>query len=192
MALRGEMPLLVLADAARDIRRAVEFAEAEGLAIVIVGGREATQVQDLLAEHDVPVLLRATQSTPANRDDPYYATFSAAAQLHDAGVRLAMTGWGSSGPNPPSRTVAYEAANAVKFGLPEEEALLMITRYPAEILGLGDQLGTIEAGKLGNLIVTDGNPLQIRTQILHVFINGHPVDLSNKHLELYEKYRARR
>jgi imidazolonepropionase-like amidohydrolase len=68
----------------------------------------------------------------------------------------------------------------------------MITRYPAEILGLGDQLGTIEPGKLGNLIVTDGNPLQIRTQILRVFIGGHPVDLNNKHLELYEKYRARR
>lgn len=192
MALRGEKPLLVLADAARDIRRAVEFGEAEGLAIVIVSGRDATEVKDLLAEKGVPVLLRATQNAPAERDDPYYTTFSAAAELHTAGVRLAMTGWGSAGPNPPSRTLAYEAANAVKFGLPEEEALLMITRYPAEILGLGDQLGTIEPGKLGNLIVTDGNPLQIRTQILRVFINGHPVDLGNKHLKLYDKYRARR
>jgi imidazolonepropionase-like amidohydrolase len=191
-ALSGEMPVLVLADEARDIEKAVEFAEAEGLRIVIVGGRDATEVKDLLAEKEIPVLLRATQNTPAERDDPYYTTFSAAAELHTAGVRLAMTGWGSAGPNPPSRTVAYEAANAVKFGLPEEEALLMITRYPAEILGLGDRLGTIEPGKLGNLIVTDGNPLQIRTQIVHVLINGHPVSLDNKHRDLYEKYRARR
>ena len=190
--LSGEMPVLVLADEARNIEKAVEFAEEEGLRIVIVGGRDATEVKDLLAEHEIPVLLRATQNTPAERDDPYYTTFSAAVELHDAGVQLGMTGWGSSGPNPPSRTVAYEAANAVKFGLSAEEALMMITKYPAEILGLGDQLGTIEAGKIGNVIVTDGDPLQIRTQINHVFIAGHPVSLDNKHRELYEKYRARR
>ncbi len=190
--LSGEMPVLVLADEARDIEKAVEFAEEEGLRIVIVGGRDATEVKDLLAENEIPVLLRATQNTPAERDDPYYTTFSAAVELHDAGVQLGMTGWGSSGPNPPSRTVAYEAANAVKFGLSAEEALMMITKYPAEILGLGDQLGTIEAGKIGNVIVTDGDPLQIRTQINHVFIDGHPVSLDNKHRELYEKYRARR
>ena len=87
--------------------------------------------------------------------------------------------------------MAYEAAHAVRFGLPAEEALLSITRYPAEILGLGDRLGTIEEGKIGNIIVTNGDPLQIRTQILHVFIGGHPVTLENKHRALYEKYRAR-
>ena len=102
-----------------------------------------------------------------------------------------MTGWASSGPNPPSRTLPYEAANAVKFGLPAEEALRAITRYPAEILALGDELGTIEAGKVANLIVTDGDPLQIMTQILHVYIRGHPTSLDNKHKDLYERYRAR-
>jgi imidazolonepropionase-like amidohydrolase len=192
MALTGDLPLLVLADEARDIRNALDFAQDEGLALVLVGGRDAAVVKALLAERDVPVLLRATQNTPANRDDPYYAAFTTAAELHEAGVRFAMTGWASAGPNPPSRTLAYEAANAVKFGLPAAEALLAITRYPAEILGLGGDLGTIEVGKLGNLIVTDGDPLQIRTQVLHVFINGHPVSLENKHHELYEKYRARR
>jgi imidazolonepropionase-like amidohydrolase len=187
----GDLPLLVLADAARDIRNAVEFAEAEGVRMVLVSGRDAWKEKALLAEKAIPVLLRATQNVPPQDDDPYHLAFSAATQLHEAGVQFAMTGWGSSGPNPPSRTLAYEAANAVKFGLPEGEALRAITRYPAEILGLGDRLGTIEEGKIGNLVVTDGNPLQIRTQVLHVFVNGHPASLDNRHRTLYERYRAR-
>ena len=187
----GDLPLLVLADAARDIRNAVEFAEAEGVRMVLVSGRDAWKEKALLAEKAIPVLLRATQNVPPQDDDPYHLAFSAATQLYEAGVQFAMTGWGSSGPNPPSRTLAYEAANAVKFGLPEGEALRAITRYPAEILGLGDKLGTIEEGKIGNLVITDGNPLQIRTQVLHVFVGGHPASLDNKHLTLYERYRAR-
>lgn len=191
-ALTGEVPLLVLADQARDIRNVVAFAEEEGVRVIIVSGRDAWQEAELLAEKDIPVLVRATQNVPNGDDDPYHSTFSSTAKLYEAGVRFAMTGWASAGPNPPSRTLAYEAANAVSFGLPEEEALKSITRYPAEILGLGDDLGTIEAGKIGNLIVTDGDPLQIRTQILHVFINGRPSNTFNKHRALYEKYRARR
>ena len=187
----GEQPVLVLADAERDIRNAVEFAEAQGLNMVLVSGRDAWKVADLLAEKDVPVLMRATQNMPTTADDSYDETFTAASTLHAAGVRFAMTGYGSSGPNPPSRTLAYEAANAVPYGLPWEEALKSITRYPAEILGLGSELGTIEEGKLANLIVTDGDPMLIQTQILHVFIKGEPVSLDNKHRALYEKYRAR-
>ena len=192
VALSGELPLLVLADQARDIRNLVAFAEEEGLRVVVVSGRDAWQEAELLAEKDVPVLLRATQNVPDGDDDDYHTTFSAAARLYEAGVRFAMTAWASAGPNPPGRTLPYEAANAVPFGLPAEEALKAITRYPAEILGLGDDLGTIEVGKIGNVIVTDGDPLQIRTQMLHVFINGRPSSLLNKHQALYEKYRARR
>jgi imidazolonepropionase-like amidohydrolase len=187
-----EIPFLVIADAARDIRDAVAFADAEDIAIVIVSGRDAAEVADFLAERDVPVLLRATQNTPNGADDPYAQTFEAAVTLHEAGVRFAMTGWASAGPNPPSRTLPYEAANAVGFGLPAEEALKAITRYPAEILGLGDELGTIEEGKIANLIVTDGDPLQIRTQVRYVIINGALASLDNKHKALWEKYRARR
>ena len=156
-ALTGELPFLVLADQARDVRNAVEFAEDEGVRVIIVSGRDAWKEADFLAEKDIPVLLRATQNVPVGDDDPYHTTFSAAVRLHEAGVRFAMTGWASAGPNPPSRTLPYEAANAVPFGLPEAEALRAITRYPAEILGLGDELGTIEVGKIGNLIVTDGD-----------------------------------
>lgn len=188
----GELPVFILADEARDIRDAVAFATDEGLTMILVGGRDAGQETALLAEHDIPVLLRATQNMPAHRDDSYHAAFDIAVRLREAGVRFAMTGWASAGPNPPSRTLAYEAANAVKFGLPDEVALMAITRYPAEILGLDGDLGTIAVGKIGNLIVTDGDPLEIRTHIERVFINGHPVSTDNKHRRLYERYRARR
>jgi imidazolonepropionase-like amidohydrolase len=159
--------------------------------MVLVSGRDAWREKTLLAEKQIPVLLRATQNTPNTADEPYHQPFSAAVELYEAGVKFAMTGWASSGPNPPSRTLPYEAANAVKFGLPPEEALKAITRYPAEILGLGGDLGTIEEGKIANMIVTDGDPLQIRTQMLHVFIKGVPVNTDNKHRMLYERYRAR-
>ena len=189
--LSGKLPLLILADDARDIRNAIEFVEEQGVRMILVGGRDAWKEKELLAEKDIPVLLRATQNMPAMRDDPYHRAFSNAAELYRGGVRFAMTGWASSGPNPPSRTLPYEAANAVKFGLPHDEAIKSITRYPAEILGLGADLGTIEEGKIANLIVTDGDPLEIRTQVLHVFINGSDVGLDNKHKALYERYRAR-
>lgn len=187
-----ELPFLVVADGAREIRDVVAFADQEDLRVIIASGRDAAEVADVLAEHDVPVLMRATQNMPDGEDDPYSQTFGAAAQLHRAGVRFAMTGWGSSGPNPPSRTLAYEAANAVPFGLPAQEALRSITRYPAEILGIGNEIGTIEEGKIANLIVTDGDPLQILTQVHHVIIHGTPSSLDNKHRMLWERYRARR
>lgn len=188
----GELAFLIIVDGAREIRDAIDFADEEDLSIVIVSGRDAAQAVDALVEHDVPVLLRATQNMPNGVDDPYYQTFESAATLYRAGVRFAMTGWASAGPNPPSRTLPYEAANAVPFGLPADEALKAITRYPAEILGIGDDIGTIEVGKIANLIVTDGDPLQIRTRMRYVVIHGELSSLDNKHKTLWERYRARR
>ena len=77
------------------------------------------------------------------------------------------------------------------YGLPKEEGLRAVTINPAEILGLGNELGTIEEGKWANLIVTNGDPLEITTEVQHLIIKGEKVPLDNKHLELYEKYRSR-
>ncbi|HSF23791.1 MAG TPA: amidohydrolase family protein, partial [Blastocatellia bacterium] len=85
----------------------------------------------------------------------------------------------------------YHAGMAAAFGLPKEEALKAVTIYPAEIFGVADRVGSIEEGKVANLIVTDGDPLEIRTQIKHVFINGRDIPLTSRHTELYEKYKAR-
>ncbi|HKJ03838.1 MAG TPA: amidohydrolase family protein, partial [Longimicrobiales bacterium] len=102
-------------------------------------------------------------------------------------VEIAFATFGSSD----SRTLPYEAAMTVPFGLPQEAALEAVMKNGADMLGLGDRMGTIEPGKIANLIVTDGNPLEIQTQILDLFILGRQVSTDNKHKSLYDKYRAR-
>jgi imidazolonepropionase-like amidohydrolase len=86
-----------------------------------------------------------------------------------------------------SFSLPYEAGQAVAFGLPWEEGLEAISRWPAEILGLLDRIGTIEPGKIANLIVTDGDPLEIRTHVMHVMVHGRLVDLATKHTRLYDR-----
>ncbi|MFQ5679042.1 MAG: amidohydrolase family protein [Gemmatimonadota bacterium] len=183
----GDLPVLVVANDKRSIEGAVEFAERHDLKLIIGGGAEAREVKEMLAEKGIPVILGATQSMPRHEDDPYYYPFSLPGELHDAGVKIAFATFNASD----SRTLPYEAANAVPFGLSHDEALKAVTLAPAEILGVSDRLGTIEAGKVGNLIVTTGDPLEIQTRVEYVFIKGMPVDTDNKHRRLWEKYRKR-
>ncbi|MBI4466706.1 MAG: amidohydrolase family protein [Acidobacteria bacterium] len=185
--LRGELPLLVMANSARDIKNAIEFVEKHKLKMILAGGAEAWKVKDLLKQENIPVILRPTQALPGEEDEAYDKPFTNAGELDAAGVKIAFATFDSAD----SRTLPYEAANAVPYGLPRDEALKGITRYPAEILGVGNQLGTIEAGKVANLIVTDGDPLEITTQVRHLFIKGQPTSTDNRHQQLYEKYRAR-
>ena len=185
--VRGEIPILVQARQERALRDAVDFATGEGFRIILVGAAEAYKLKDLLKEKDVPVLLGPTQSLPLHEDDPYDRSFTQAAELLEAGVAFAFTTGNASS----ARTLPYEAAQAVAFGLPWDEAVKAVTLHPAEILGFGDRLGTIEAGKIGNLVVTDGDVLEIRTRVRHVFIDGVPQSLDNRHLRLYETYRSR-
>ncbi len=187
-AAGGELPVLISASAERDIRNAVEFGERNGLDVIITGGQRAWVVADLLAEKGVPVLLGPTQAMPPGADESYDEAYSKAGKLHAAGVKFAFATFNSSN----SRTLPYEAGMAVGYGLPPEAALRAVTVNGAEILGLGDDLGTLEVGKLGNLIVTDGDPLEIQTRIEHLVINGREASTDNKHRSLYERYRARR
>ena len=193
--LEGEKPVIMQADAKRDIEAAVEFAESLGLRMILAGGREAWKVKELLAEKGIPVILGIVQSLPREDDDAYDTPFRNPGELAAVGVKIAFSsgagGWfGPGGPHS-SRTTPYEAATAVAFGLSKEDAIKALTLWPAEFLGVGDRLGSIEPGKIGNLIVTDGNPLEITTQILNLVINGREVSTDNQHRDLYEKYRAR-
>ncbi len=185
--MNGDLPMIIVANGERNIRTAVEFAEAEGFPYILAGGREAWKVADLLVEHDVPLILGTTQTMPSGEDESYDEAYTNPGKLHAAGVRFAIATFGSSN----VRTLPYEAAQAVPFGLPEEEALRAITVRPAEILGVDDRVGTIETGKLANLIVTDGSPLEIQTRVSEIIIEGRPVGTDNKHQALYERYRAR-
>jgi imidazolonepropionase-like amidohydrolase len=185
--LQGKLPVLVHANDHREIKDAVEFCEKHKLKMILARGREAPKVAALLKEKNIPVILGAAHQLPASEDEPYDQPFSIAGQLYQAGVKVAVATFDTSD----VRTLPYEAANYVPFGLPREEALRAITVNPAQFFGIADQLGTIEAGKLGNLIVTTGDPLEITTQVRYLFIAGKLTSLDNKHRQLYEKYLAR-
>ena len=185
--IRGEMPLLVIAQGAREIQDAIAFSDEEGLRMILLGAAEAWKVKEQLAEKGIPVILGPTQRLPREEDLPYDRPFTLAGELHEAGVTVAFATFGSSN----SRLLPYEAGHAVGYGLPREEAVRAITATPARLFGLEEDFGTIEEGKVANLIVVNGDPLEIRTEVRHVFVNGTEVPLDNRHQRLYETYRNR-
>jgi imidazolonepropionase-like amidohydrolase len=185
--VRKDLPLLVVADDERDIRAAVEFASSRDLRMALLSGRDSWKVKDVLRDKGIPVILGPTLALPATEDTPYDKPFTPASELQAAGVRVIFASFSSAN----SRLLPHEVGNAVAYGLPWEEGLKGITLYPAQLFGVADSLGSIEEGKTANLVVTDGDPLEIRTEVRYLFINGKLVSLENKHRGLYEKYRAR-
>lgn len=187
-ALRGEVPVFVLADDVEQIESAVLWATAEGLVPVIVGGRDAAQCAPLLRERDVGVVVDGIHKLPPRDDSPFDDAFTLPARLANYGVRFCIaTGSGFSN----DRNLPYHAATAAAFGLDPQRALAAITLHAAEILGVGDRLGSLAKGKDATLFVSDGNPLELTTKIERAFIRGREVDLRNKQTELAKKYRER-
>ena len=181
---RGELPVLVFAEKARDIRGAVEFCEKQKLKMILGGGAEAYKVKDLLRSKGIPVILGPTLALPREEDDPYDRLLTQPGELAAAGVKIAFGSFDNSF----ARRLGQQAANAVAYGLPYDEALKAVTLYPAEILGLADQVGTLESGKIANVIVTNGDPLELTTEVRYLFIKGQLTSLDNKQKALYEKY----
>ncbi|HMI49877.1 MAG TPA: amidohydrolase family protein [Candidatus Saccharimonadales bacterium] len=182
--VRRQLPILVFADRARSIRAAVEFADKEKLKLIIAGGSEAYKVKDLLRSKNIPVILRPVLTEVREEDVPYDRLLSQPAELSKAGVKFAFGSFDNSF----ARRLGQNAANAVAHDLPYEEALKAITIYPAQFFGLDDQLGTLEAGKTANIIVTNGDPLELTTDLRYLFIRGQLTNTDNKHKSLYEKY----
>ena len=186
--VEGKLPVLVVAEQKRAIREAVEFCDKQKLKMILGGGSESYKVRDLLAAKHVPVILGPTQALPEDEDAPYDQSYTTPGQLQAAGIKIAFASLDDSSF---SRRLPYQAANAVAYGLPYEEGLKAVTLYPAQILGLADELGTIEDGKIADLIVTDGDPLAIASQVRYLFINGELTSTDNKHLRLYDQFRKR-
>ena len=187
-ALRGERPVFVLANSVEQIESAVLWGVARKLRVVIVGGHEARACAGLLHKHDVPVVIDGVHRLPSREDAPYDEPFTLPRDLHAAGVRFCIA-TGDDYSN--DRNLPYHAATAAAFGLPEEVALAAITRLPAEILGVGDRLGSLEVGKDATLFVADGSPFELTTKVEMAWIQGRQVDLRNKQTELAKKYRGR-
>jgi imidazolonepropionase-like amidohydrolase len=170
--LAKKTPIMITATRERAIKDAVAWSEKEGV---------------LLKQKNIPVILGPTQELPLEEDDPYDEAFTVPVEVHKAGVKFAFGSFG----NQFSRNLPYQAATAVAFGLPYEEALKSVTLYPAQIWGVDDRMGSIEKGKWADIIVTDGDPLEVKTNVKRMFIQGKEVDLESKHTRLYKKYLAR-
>jgi imidazolonepropionase-like amidohydrolase len=186
--LRGEIPVMVQADDIRQIQAALDWARDEGVRLIIAGGRDAPELSARLKDQGVPVILGGTLAMPLRDYEPYDMAYTVADRLYRAGVSFCISTGGDAANE---RNLPFHAAMAMSFGLPAEEALRAITLYPAQILGVGDRLGSIAPGKEATLILTDGDPLDIRTHVVREYIRGRLIDLSNKQSRLYEKYRER-
>ena len=183
-------PILITAIREREIRDALAFADKQKVKIILCEAPEAYKVVNEIKQHNVPVILGPTLALPIDEDDPYDRAYTTPADLQKAGIRFAIGTFAGTA-NLSSRNLPYQAAQAVAFGLPHDEALKAITKNAADIWGVGDRIGTIEEGKWADLMVTDGDPLEAKTQVRLLFIKGKPVDLDNRQKQLYEKYRNR-
>jgi imidazolonepropionase-like amidohydrolase len=185
--VQGRMPVLLVADDKRDIRNGVNFCVERNLKVILAGGAEAWKEKDLLKQKGIPVILGPTLSVPSQEDDPYDKPMTQPAELVAAGIPIAFASFDTAF----SRRLSQQAGTAVGYGLSHDEALRAVTVNAAKMLGLDTQVGTIEVGKFGNLMVTDGDPLEIRTQVKYLFIKGQLTSMDNRQKQLYEEYSHR-
>jgi imidazolonepropionase-like amidohydrolase len=189
-AIRGEIPVMVRADEIREIRAAIQWAQTNKYKAVIVGGRDAIKAADLLAGANVPVVFESIYAMPGDDAASYDVQFATPAALHKKGVKVILSEGGRFDATS-ARNLPYTAAQAVAFGLPPDEALKAITLYPAELFGVSDRLGSIATGKEASIIVTDGDILDIRTNVKRMWIAGKEASLESRHTRLYDKYQRR-
>jgi imidazolonepropionase-like amidohydrolase len=187
--VRGERPVIMRADREAEIRAAVRFADELKLRPIILGGNDSWKAAALLKERNVPVILTGVLDLPPREDDYYDSLYETAAKLQQAGVRFCIS-TGNSGSN--VRDLPYHAGMAAAFGLPRAEALKAVTLYPAQIMNVSDRMGSIEPGKLANLVITDGDLLEARTRVRYLFIAGRQLPLTSRHTELYEQFKNRK
>ena len=188
--VRGELPLIVEANDLARIQSAVAFADKEHLKLIIYGGYDAPLCPELLKEHQVPVIVEGINRLPLRRGDSYDRPYRVAEELQKSGVAYCIAASSRHGSSN-ARSLPYHAAMAVGFGLPAEAALRAITLSPAEILSVADRVGSLDVGKDATLFITNGDPLEAPTQVLAAYVQGRKLDLSDRHKQLYQKYKTK-
>jgi len=187
--VRGERAVVFRAARENEMRGAIKFAEEMKLKPIILGGDDAWKITELLKQKNVPVILTGILDLPLREDDAYDMLYENSAKLRQAGVAFCISS-GDNGAN--VRNLPYYAGMAAAFGLPKEDALKAVTLYPAQILNVADRLGSIEVGKMANLVVTDGDLLETRTHVRHLFIDGRQVPLNSRHTDLNDAFKNRK
>jgi imidazolonepropionase-like amidohydrolase len=188
--IEGKTPLLVQANTTKQIQTAIAFAKQYNLKLILMGAADAMQCANLIKEAKVPVVVASVYRLPNRHDAAYDSAYTLPAQLQEAGIQFSIASDGRFGASG-VRNLPYNAATAAAYGLTEDQAVRSITLSPAEIFGVADRIGSLTVGKDASLIITDGNILETPTQVVKAYIQGRLVDLTSKHTQLNEKYKAK-
>ena len=181
--LHGQEALIANANRRSDIETALRLAREFKLKLVLAGAQEAWQIAAELARADVPVLVEPLDNIPSY--DALGVRYENAGLLAKAGVKIALLETDTHN----SRNLRQEAGNAVAYGMNWEQALRAVTLSPAEIFGVADRYGSLEAGKVANVVVWSGDPFEFTTGVEHVLIRGKEIPLKSRQTELLERYR---
>jgi imidazolonepropionase-like amidohydrolase len=183
--LARQMPLVVTAHRVFDIRNALRVGREFDLRLILAGAAEGWQIADEIARAQVPVLVTPLSNIPSF--NALGARYENAARLAAAGVRVAIV---AGGDPHNARLVRQEAGNAVSYGMDADAALRAVTLGAAEILGIQDRYGSLEPGRVANVVVWSGDPFEFSTAVRHVFIRGRDIPLRSRQTELLERYRT--
>jgi len=185
--LDGKLPLLIFAREERTIKAALEFIDKQKVKAILADvQRPGAQLAEI-KKRNIPIVMGDSTRLPEQEDDAYDKNYSLAGEMHKAGVKFTF----GTMDNQFARNLPFEAGLAVGYGLPQEAAVRALTLTAAEIWGLDQEYGSIDKGKWADLILTDGDVLEHRTQVKRMWIKGRAVNLDNKHTRLNQKYTAR-
>jgi imidazolonepropionase-like amidohydrolase len=182
--LKGEKPVVLGAYESYEVEVAMGIAKEFHLKVILNHVTHAQDILDEIASYHVPVIVGPIYDAP-RPDERYDAVYSLPAELQKRGVKIAFSSLGGSGD---VRNLPYAAGYAVAYGLPYDEALKAITLNPAEMFGLGDSLGSLDVGKTANVVVANGDPLDVRTSVQQVFIDGEKVPMVSRQTQLRDQY----
>ena len=181
--LKGEKPVVLGVYEGYDVETAMALAEEFHLKVVLNHVTHAQEVLDKIAAYKVPVIFGPIYDFPGP-NERYDAVYTMPAELAKRGVKVTMASYGVEF----NRNLPYAAGFAVAYGMPYDEALKSITLNPAELFGMGDKLGSLDVGKTANVVVANGDPLDVRTSVLHVFIDGVAVPMVTRQTRLRDEY----
>jgi imidazolonepropionase-like amidohydrolase len=182
--VRGEIPLVLTVDRASDILTALRLKEEYDLELVLSGVAEGWMVAEDIAAAGVPVMTNAASNLPTF--EALGACYENVARMEEAGVVVVLSSF--DGYN--VRNLKQEAGFAVSYGMPHDAALRSVTLTPAEVWGVADEVGSLEPGKAGDVVVWSGDPFELLTSVEHVFINGEEISYESRQRALFEKYRS--
>ncbi len=186
-----KLPIFVHANEIRQIEASISWANRHNLEIIIVGGKDAWRTTDLLVKNRIPVIYEGVTSLPSRRFEDYDQAYKTPSILYEKGVQFCISDYGYAGRAEQIRNLPYQASMAASYGLPKKAAFRAVTLSVAEILGIDKKVGSLDEGKDATLFISDGDPLEIRTNIIQAYIQGKKIDMGDRHKSLYSKYKEK-